>query len=151
MPTFSWSVVSSAGLAATTDADTQGPGPETLPKDLQLTAGGDLLIQANDLVLNSGQTALEQDLASRLRTVRGEWFLDTSVGLPYFEDVFVKKPNLNAFRTELRAAIEATPGVVEVTALDLKLDNSTRQLAITFNARTDLGELGVVALDLVEI
>lgn len=122
-----------------------------LPRDLQLDSSGDLLIESNDLVLSSGRTAIEQDLASRLRIIRGEWFLDLDRGLPYFEDLFRKGPNLNAFRAEVRETIEATPGVVELIDLTLTEDRATRSLVIDFRARTDAGELVADSLPLLEI
>lgn len=154
---FSWTVsdpapsTSSTEAAPSADPAVAGAGAADLPKDLRLDSSGDLLVEANDLQLATGQDALAQDLASRLRLSRGDWFLDLDDGLPYFEDVFQKNPNLNAFRAEARAAIEATPGILELIELNLRADRATRELVVDFRARADLGELAASGVVLLEI
>ena len=103
-------------------------------------ATGDLVIEGGQLATVSGTDAIAQAVRSRLAFFRGEWFADKSIGLPFYEAILVKNPNLDAVREFIRSEIAATPGIVSVTAIDLRY-NGSRSLAVTFRATTDLGEL----------
>jgi hypothetical protein len=113
----------------------------TTARDLALGTDGDLELEGGDLQLASGIEAVRQDATARLRFIRGEWFLDATVGLPYFTDVFVKAPDLARLRVLFGAELRATPGVGEVTDLALDFDRAARQLTWRFRATSDLGEV----------
>lgn len=102
---------------------------------------GELDLSTGMIVFVSGLDAIRQDVACRLKLQQGEWFLDPSRGLDFFGQVLVKNPNLGRLRAIFRAAILGAPGVKDITAMQLKLDRSTRSLAVTFTAATDLGAL----------
>ena len=44
---------------------------------------GDIVIENNDLVLVTGQEELRQNIENRLSVNKGEWFLNTDLGLQY--------------------------------------------------------------------
>lgn len=108
--------------------------------DLDLTGGGAL---AFDLV------AVAQEIEIRLRTDLGEYFLDTSRGLPFQRWIAGKwSPAVQKEAGLLvRAELLAVPGVasVEPPGVEVTFDATTK--AVTFHAqvRTDLGELLEVA------
>lgn len=56
-------------------------------KDLYLTNNSDLAV-VKDI------DSIQQHIAQRMRLFLGEWFLDTSRGVPYYQTVFQKNPNL---------------------------------------------------------
>lgn len=114
---------------------------ETLPRSPQLGADGDLVISAGRLVFLTGLDAIRQDLEARLRFIRGSWFLDLDRGVDYLATVYTKPVLLGAFRSELRAAALATPGVVEVRKLELTLDPVTRTLTVELDVRAEFGDL----------
>lgn len=151
MPSFSWTVSGSSSTAAAAAAGQGVPGAELLPRDLELDDDGDLLVDGADLVISSGQKAIEQDLASRLRIIRGEFFLDRGRGVPYLSDVWVKNPNLNVVRSAFRDAILGTPGILEITQFALTLDTATRTAILDFTATTDFGEIRAETLNLAEV
>ncbi|HCU24075.1 MAG TPA: hypothetical protein DF383_03580, partial [Deltaproteobacteria bacterium] len=80
----------------------------------QLDENGDLDISSNRLKLTTDIEAIRQHLLVKFRIFLGEWFLDTRVGLPYFEEIFVKNPNLAAVSELLKLEITDTPGVIEL-------------------------------------
>lgn len=80
-------------------------------------------------------------LRNRLRFFLGEWFLDTRLGAPYRQYLFVKNPNLAIAKQVIRKIIEGTPGVVELLSLDSSLDAKARKLSWVFRARTSAGEV----------
>lgn len=113
----------------------------TFARDLRLTEDGDLALAGGDLVLVSGQDAIVQDLRMALRFFAGEWFANQDAGVPYFEQVLVKNPNVTQLRGVFRAAVLGRPGVKELLSLELDVDPALRTLGVTFKVSTDLGEL----------
>ena len=104
--------------------------------DVKLDADDDLDVSTGDLVKLTGAEAIRQQLKIRLRLFLGEWFLDTRVGMPYYETVLVKNPNTQAVRALFQEAILGTPGVTETSDVALEYDGATRALAVTFRAVT---------------
>ena len=110
--------------------------------DLKLDADGDLEIGPDgDLIIITGIDAIAQHLRIRLQFFRGEWFLDTRLGIPYFEEVLIKSPDLNVVQSLLREAIRETPGVISITSFELDFDGVTRKLSLNFDALTTEGPL----------
>lgn len=120
---------------------------EQLPRDLALDAFDDVAVIDGDLVLDSGLESIGSDVESWLRMFRGEWFLDTTAGIPYLTQpdgtpaILGKGLNLAAIRAVLDDGIRGRVGVREVTTLELAYDGTVRTLSITFRATTDYGEL----------
>ena len=79
---------------------------------------GDLELDTGDLQLTTGADAVRQHLQQRLRTFRGEWFLDLSTGVPYYQDILKKNPNPLVVDGVLKDAVLSTPGVIEPHKLD---------------------------------
>ncbi len=88
------------------------------------------------------QTSPRQAVSIAIRFFVGEWFLDRERGVPYYEQVFVKSPNLQHVAALLRAAILAVPGIGELTQFTFQLVG--RILRVTWAATTDAGEIGPV-------
>lgn len=110
--------------------------------DLKLDADGDLEIGSDgDLIIVTGIDAIAQHLRIRLQFFLGEWFLDTRLGIPYFEEVLRKSPDLNVVQSLLREAIDETPGVIAINSFELDYDGVTRSLSLDFRALTDEGPL----------
>jgi hypothetical protein len=102
---------------------------------------GDLLIQGGQLVLVSGLEAIRQNVRQRLLFFQGEWFLDPTVGLPWFQRILVKIPDVRTLASVFKSEIENTPGVDSVTSLVLDYDKKTRTVSVTYRASTNVGEL----------
>lgn len=110
--------------------------------DIGLTQDGDLLFVNGSLVLVTGGDAIIQNLTIRLQFFLGEWFLDTRLGMPYFQDVLVKNPNLVLVRGIFRVAITSTPGVKSLEEFEFAFDSPTRKLRLDFIVRrTDNDQL----------
>lgn len=105
------------------------------------TTTDDILILKGDLVLTIGREAIRQHIQQRLRSFSGEWFLDLAAGLPYYQSILVKNPNLQAIQGILQAEIIATPGVLELQDFRLNYDNKTRRLTCEFTVSTIDGEI----------
>lgn len=140
MISFSWQI--------TTSGEATGEA-----RDLALDpVDGDLLVVDGDLVIVRGVEAIASDLRSRLQTFAGEYFLDTTIGIPWlvpsaqYPAVLGGKPNLPRLTEMFRAAILETPGVLEV--LQLSVVNVGRELRVAFRASTDLDQVITAALAL---
>lgn len=99
----------------------------------------DLLIQDGDLLLIDNAERVAQQIKIKLRSFLGEWFLDTTYGVPYWEEILVKSPSLDHVRNILRQQILDVDGVSAVNSIELSLDRQSRKLTVTFEAQTTYG------------
>ena len=102
---------------------------------------GDIFLPGSDLLLTSGQEAIEQHLRQRLQTFFDEWFLDGRIGIPYFQQILKKNPDLTVVDSLLKKEIIETQGIEELTQFNVSLDKSTRELKISFKVRTIEGDV----------
>lgn len=107
-------------------------------RTVKLDEDGDLDLSGGTLTFLEREEALVQRVAARLRTIREEFFLDTSYGLPW-ETIFIKNPYLSLVEAEIRREIEDVEEISSVTSLALDLDTDARELTVTFTATTDFG------------
>ena len=98
-------------------------------------ATGDLLEEENQIRLTA---TLAESVAQQARIrscfIKGEWFLDVREGLPLFEEILTKSPELQRIRSLYRQAYESIPGVVSVAFIDLDLNRSARELRVNWQA-----------------
>lgn len=88
-----------------------------------------------------GADRIAQQVKITLLAFMGEWFLDTTFGVPYLEDILVKAPDRASIEGILRARIRAVPGVERVRSLDLQVERQQRVLRVAFDADTTAGRL----------
>lgn len=101
----------------------------------------DLVIQNNDFVLASPNQIVAQRIKQKLLLNRGEWFIDTEVGIPYIEEVFVKNFSLTSIEALFVRAIREVKGVAELRDINVTLDKAKRILTVDFVAVDDLGNI----------
>lgn len=117
-------------------------------RDLELDPNtGDLKLTGGDLTLVQDVAAIRQEAETRMRFFLGEWFLDVTAGIPYFQNILVKSPNLGAIKSILTDEVLATVGVQSLLTMDLNFDAGARVLAVKWSASTDVGELIESTLD----
>jgi len=110
--------------------------------DIALSASShDLLIVDRDLMLIDKAERIAQQIKITLKFWLGEWFLDTSKGVPYLKYVLVKDPNMNHIRAIFRERILDVPGVTALKSLGLILDRKNRTLTVNYEAETTEGLL----------
>ena len=110
-----------------------------MPFDLKLE-DGDVVVDPFDLQLNSkGLEAVGQRIAITLNTFKGEYFLNTEFGAPWLQTVFRKGVSKNLIDTQIKNVITAVPGVLQLLQYQSVINNTLREMSITFKARVDEG------------
>ena len=102
---------------------------------------GDFVIENNSLVEIDGLEAIRQHMTIRFQIFFGEWFLDTSIGVPWFRDVLVKNPSFNVVMQVLKDVILDTPGVLQIITFEFDYTEGTREVSLDFQALTTEGVL----------
>jgi len=92
----------------------------------------DLAIIDNNLVYTSGSEQIKQKLKSRLLMYLGEWFLDTTYGVPYYTQILKKNPDVPNIDNIFKAVISDTTGVVKITEFSSVYDSSNREYRLSF-------------------
>lgn len=105
----------------------------------------DLLLDTNtgDMVYVNGGCPVTQRtaevVAQRLRitlyTFLGEWFLDTTVGVPYFQQIFGKLRSKASVDLIFQQIITTDPDVIEILTFESVLDKTARGYSMTFQVR----------------
>lgn len=93
----------------------------------------DLLITNGDLVMVSGTSEVLQSILTTLATYYGEWFMDNSIGVDYFNQILVKNPDQAHVDALLIDAILGVPGVVQLLEYTATPDFITRQISVEFS------------------
>jgi len=119
------------------------PSPLTdEPRDLLLDSSNDLVIENGDFVFARGIDAVAQSCRIALQMFEGEWFLDQSVGIPYWQQILGFKPAIamRAARLAFTSELRAVSGVLDVVQMDITYDNVLRSMSVTWQVRTALGD-----------
>jgi hypothetical protein len=100
----------------------------------------DLVFREFDFDLVDDTKQIMQNLAIRLRFVLGEWYLDITQGIPYYEEFFRKNPNQIQIESILKQEIVQTRGIVELISFEADFDKRRRIFSVKFSARSISGE-----------
>lgn len=107
-------------------------------KDLRLNEDGDLHITEDaDIVFTD---SVLQAIKIRLKWFLGEWRINPSYGMPYFDEVFVKNPSTSLLEDRIRTEILSVEGVESVESISININKTTRVATIEFVAVAD-GEI----------
>jgi len=101
----------------------------------------DLVVEGYDLTLNTNLELERQRLKQSLLFFFGEWFLNTTEGVPYYQDVHIKAPDQVTLESVFKTKILETPGVNKLEKFQLEYDNIERALSLVFEVDTDFGTL----------
>lgn len=91
---------------------------------------GDLYIGENgDITLTN---SVRQAARVRLQWFLAEWRLGPTLGLPYFEEVFIKNPNTQRIKNMITNTLFEIDNVDDVRDVDVKINSETRTGSISF-------------------
>lgn len=108
---------------------------DTATWDLELDSDG------NILTLKDGSQLIAQRIQCRLQTFRGECFLDRSIGVPYFQEVMKKNPDLGRIRALLASVIAGVEGVSKILSLVVTHSAATRHMGVAFRVQSGDGTI----------
>lgn len=111
---------------------------DPLTHDLELDTGG-RFVMLDGVTGEVSTEDLAQSIRTRLLHCKGEDYLDSRTGVPWFQSILIKAPNLVRTRAAIRTTIASVPGIASVPVVDLSLDRTTRRLTIDFEAVTSTG------------
>lgn len=92
----------------------------------------DITAQNGILSFTGGASEVLQRIRTRIRILKGEWFLNTEAGIPYFTEILGKK-DTDYLTLLLRQIITATDGVESISSLS-KITNYAQRIT-TFNIK----------------
>lgn len=92
-----------------------------------------------NLVVDNGQQAVEDACQTAAQLQLGEAVLQTQLGIPNFQTVWVGVPNIAIFEAYLRRALLGVNGVIAVTALTVSVADNV--LKYTATIQSVYGEL----------
>jgi hypothetical protein len=111
-------------------------------KDILLdSVTNDLAIVNFDLKLTDGNELTVQKIKQTLLLFEGEWFLNNSIGMPYFTEILGKGNSLSRIETLYIRAIQSIPEVVEIVEFNIDENIKTRELDISFKVRDEEGNI----------
>lgn len=106
----------------------------------------------NDLFVNAANTVpltsdsdptgthpVLQNILQNLRFFLGEWFLDTSKGVPWFQVILAKGTRTSDINQILRSVVLNTRGVTQLSFFQVTTVPSSRKLNLVFTASTTSG------------
>lgn len=99
----------------------------------------DLVIKDGDLLLIDNAERVAQQIKVKLLTLLGEWFLDTTWGVPYLEYILIKQPNPELIRQILSEQISSVDDVKNLSSLELDYQVEFRILTVEYEVSTEYG------------
>lgn len=99
----------------------------------------DIVLQGGDIMMIDNAERCAQQILITLRFWLGEWFLNTTEGVPYLEYILIKQPNMAHIRQILTEQIQSVEDVKAVTDMELTFDQRERSLLVEYTADTDYG------------
>jgi hypothetical protein len=108
-------------------------------KDILLTGDGDLKVGENgDIALTD---SVRQAIKIRLLWFLREWRFAPDYGVPYYEEILVKNPNLERIRRIIKNEILSVEEAGSVKSVTIAYDKSSRVAGISFIAVVNGEEL----------
>lgn len=95
--------------------------------DIFLDAAGNLSLTDND-------SSIAQDVASAVRTFKGECYFNNTLGMPYFESIFGKAPPNSFVTSNIKQQAFTISGVNSVNVVGIGLQGRTLKGVIVLNS-----------------
>lgn len=105
-------------------------------------SGGDYTFGRNAQNFVTGELAVAQAVKTNLLLLQGEWWEDTSKGMPVLQKIVGtgRPDNLKAADVIIQSAILAVPGVVKIVSYKGTLNSSNRTYSIACTINTQYGD-----------
>ena len=85
---------------------------------------------------------MQQKVTCCLSLFKGEWYLDTRLGIPYIPGWSLEKDgHRTILESAIRVKIASISGIKKLTSFETNLDPKTRSFTVSFSAQCDNGEV----------
>ena len=101
----------------------------------------DLSVRNGKLVRAYHSDSVRENVKQRLLTVHQEWFLDLSLGLPWFTELTGKNVVLDKIKSAVARTVVGTEKVEEVVSVNVYFDKQLRRLNISFEYKDSFKHL----------
>lgn len=83
-------------------------------------------------------------VASRIRVLLGEWFLDTGIGLPYMQKIITKPADPDYTAAAIKACILATDEVTAINDFSYEYDKASRLMSVSCSVSTSFDTIETI-------
>ena len=85
---------------------------------------------------------MQQKVRCCLSLLKGEWYLDTRLGIPYIPSWDMDKDGHRAIlESAIRVKVSGISGIKKLLSFSSELDPKTRLFTVSFSAQCDNGEV----------
>mgnify|MGYP003126194735 FL=1 len=110
--------------------------------DLKLNPDGDLEFVGGDLeLLNDESEVSRQALQIELKTFRGEWFLDVSLGIPYLKSILKKGVSKSFVDNIFIDKVRNGYGIESLISFESEITSNRRYVIRQLKAKSITGEI----------
>lgn len=101
----------------------------------------DLKIVNGDLAIVEGSDAIVQDLQQQLQLWFGEYFLDTTKGIPFRQQILVKNPNIDIVQGYITDCVTKVPGILQMLDFAINYDANGRAATVSVSVQESSGQV----------
>jgi hypothetical protein len=102
----------------------------------------DIEVQNLDLRLTTTQTEfIAQKIETVLLTFLREWWLNRTLGLPWFESILIKNPNIDLVNSLIQNEVLEIEEVIEIVDYENTYENDIRKMTISMAVKGSTGEI----------
>lgn len=101
-------------------------------KDLKLDDNYDISVEGGTFSSIENPDLVAQKLLLLHTLVLGEWDFDVTAGLPWFDDILVKNPNLPVIELAFRQQILSIDQIDAIDEFEIDLDDGTGVLDVSY-------------------
>lgn len=102
-------------------------------------------LASNEVARVAGLEQVRQSIKTRLLFFLEEWFLNETVGVPWFQTIYQEPVNVPISEAIIKKEILETPGVIELLNLRLSFDSANRLAKIDgYTVRAESGLINEV-------
>ena len=103
----------------------------------------DIYFVEGQLAFVTGKDYVAQRVRTRLQLFLGEWFLDTSQGVPWFQEILVKPANIVTTQALIKNTILNTPDVTGIESYSDSFDGTSRTYTVTAVINSVYGQVQI--------
>nr|DAZ68595.1 MAG TPA: Protein of unknown function (DUF2634) [Caudoviricetes sp.] len=109
--------------------------------DFELDSNSWDLVITDDIGIVENAAMTSQDSKFSLQLIQGEVFDDNRIGMPWLTDMVSPQVSIAAKKQIIRDIIMTTPGAIEITRLEVVVDNESGIASAVFEGITDNREV----------